>query len=679
MVGNLTRNQTIFILSSILLLLGLKSAAQSEFQHHYGVGANETCHDIHATSDGGFIMSGMTFQTNQSSNLGAILIKTDGNGIVEWTFAADSMSTTRYVSVVEDPSDQGFIAVTCTGNNWRSKTSGDLATWIFKVDLNGSLVWSKYIVGDKADFGINLKDRYDYFQSVRATSDGNFIALGRSELNSYTVTDPGLGSSDMIACKFSSSGTIIWTRAIGSTTYEYGFTVEQCADGDYIFYGYTGGKLSLTKVTPDGNTITWSNSYNMGNSSYIPGGQYSGWGSIYATNSSMIQTDDGGYVVVGYASTGSFGGQDFYVMKLKKGGAVSWAKRYGEAGDESASGVVQLADGNLMIAGTTRSTLLRDNDRDMLLIRLDSSDGSIIWCKSYNEDVTGVTEYETVTSIALKGTNSVVLGGAVDYNNDCGGMDMSLTLMNITGDLGCSASGALVMTDRTAVVKEAAVTPTIASVYVIEAVTSNLYNGGEYGSWVLDCNVELCSVVLPIKLISFEGENKGAYNQLTWSTASETNNDYFTVEKSTNAVSWTILETIPGAGNSNHILDYELKDHSPHPQLTYYRLKQTDFDGQFEYSQIIATKTTLDKINIGNLYPNPASDVFSFNHHQQEGNLHLKIYSTQGDLVQRHLYTILASSGKITVPISDLASGLYFVHFIGESYHEIRKMNVQND
>ena len=674
------RKYFIFSLSITLISFVLKSTAQSEFQHNFGSSQNEVAHDVHATSDGGFIVAGMSFATSGGSGLGAVLVKTDAAGVVEWTFSADSMSTTRYVVVVEDPSDQGFIVATCTANNWRSSGLSDYATLLFKVDKNGAKVWSKYIVGDEGDNYPGLKTKYDNVQSIRATSDGNFVIMGRSELNSYAVTDPEFGSIDMIVCKFNSAGTILGTYAVGTSTYDYGFTIEQCSDGDYVLYSYKGGVLSLTKIKANFSGITWSKSYNMGNTSYIPGGTYSAWGSIYATNSALIQTDDGGFVVTGYATSGTLGGEDFYVMKLKRDGTVSWAKRYGESGDESASGVVQLADGDLVVAGTTRSPALRANDRDMLLFRLDSSNGNIIWCKSYNEDVTGVQEYEAITCIALKGAGSIVVGGSVDYNGNCGSTDMSMTLMNASGAVSCSASGNLVMTDRTSVVLNATVTPTVSALTsVIEPVTSVIYNGGEYRSWALACNVEICATILPIQLTSFTGENSGNDNLLKWTTSSETNNDYFTIEKSEKAIDWEVLETIQGAGNSNSNLNYRFMDYSPHPKVTYYRLKQTDYDGQFAYSEIIAVKTNLDEVSIGNLYPNPAREEFSFNYHQLKGNLQLSIYSAQGVLVKEHFYSNIADVGKITVPVVQLANGLHFVDFNGaevlKAFNSIEDIN----
>lgn len=106
----------------------------------------------------------------------------------------------------------------------------------------------------------------------------------------------------------------------------------------------------------------------------------------------------------------------------------------------------------------------------------------------------------------------------------------------------------------------------------------------------ISCN----DVFLPITLASFTGkELTSASNLLEWTTSSEINNDFFTLERSTDAVNFESIATIKGAGNSNKILNYNFIDATLNLEYQtlnthYYRLKQTDFDGQFEYFDVIA-------------------------------------------------------------------------------------------
>ena len=100
---------------------------------------------------------------------------------------------------------------------------------------------------------------------------------------------------------------------------------------------------------------------------------------------------------------------------------------------------------------------------------------------------------------------------------------------------------------------------------------------------------------LPIQLLSFTAEKNKSTVDIKWNTASEINNDYFTVEKSKDAIHFSKLVIVPGSGNSNSEKNYAAKDNSPYNGISYYRLKQTDFDGKFEYSNIVAVDFLTDE------------------------------------------------------------------------------------
>ena len=86
-----------------------------------------------------------------------------------------------------------------------------------------------------------------------------------------------------------------------------------------------------------------------------------------------------------------------------------------------------------------------------------------------------------------------------------------------------------------------------------------------------------------IELLFFNAKlENNTYVDLTWSTASEINNDYFTIERSQNGVYFQEFDIVEGAGNSTHKINYSLIDRDPFDGISYYRLKQTDYDGKFE-------------------------------------------------------------------------------------------------
>jgi hypothetical protein len=97
---------------------------------------------------------------------------------------------------------------------------------------------------------------------------------------------------------------------------------------------------------------------------------------------------------------------------------------------------------------------------------------------------------------------------------------------------------------------------------------------------------------LPIELLNFSAKSIDNAVQLTWATAAEINNDFFTIERSSDGNNWEIISYVYGAGNSNYVIDYEYTDEMPLEGISYYRLKQTDFDGQFEYFTSVAVDAT---------------------------------------------------------------------------------------
>ena len=96
------------------------------------------------------------------------------------------------------------------------------------------------------------------------------------------------------------------------------------------------------------------------------------------------------------------------------------------------------------------------------------------------------------------------------------------------------------------------------------------------------------SARLPIVLISFDAEVVGSAVRLNWSTASEINNEIYTIERSSNGIDFESILYKEGAGDSNQTLHYSLSDVNPLPGRSYYRLKQTDFNGTFEYSEVVS-------------------------------------------------------------------------------------------
>ena len=115
---------------------------------------------------------------------------------------------------------------------------------------------------------------------------------------------------------------------------------------------------------------------------------------------------------------------------------------------------------------------------------------------------------------------------------------------------------------------------------------------------------------MPIELLNFNATFSNRSVELTWQTASEHNNDFFTVERSADGLNFEPILYKAGAGNSNELLSYTSQDLKPFEGISYYRLKQTDFDGAFDYSEIkVVSSEISDEVLI---FPNPSNGIVNF-------------------------------------------------------------------
>lgn len=176
---------------------------------------------------------------------------------------------------------------------------------------------------------------------------------------------------------------------------------------------------------------------------------------------------------------------------------------------------------------------------------------------------------------------------------------------------------------------------------------------------------------LPVDLLDFSAVYKPIQNQasLTWQTASETNNDYFTIERSSNGIDWQKLKAIKGSGNSAALLEYKAIDDAPLYGVSYYRLKQTDFDGQFSYSKIasIANHGRADLIKI---YPNPLTGgSLSVDVPTEWGSSTMIVYSALGEKLSQISLKIGINQLKLNID-----PGVYYAVIVNQNQSFTRKI-----
>ncbi len=166
---------------------------------------------------------------------------------------------------------------------------------------------------------------------------------------------------------------------------------------------------------------------------------------------------------------------------------------------------------------------------------------------------------------------------------------------------------------------------------------------------------------LPITLLYFTAECNDKNMVFNWATATESNNHYFTVEKSEDATNWLALTTITGAGNSAQKKEYSYTT-SQFKQLTYFRLRQTDYSGLSKTSDIISSDCSHNNGDIL-VYPNPTSDKIYI---QLSNNIKIKemmVVSTLGEVV---LDRSLDHERLIELSLAELKNGVYFIKLLDE-------------
>ncbi len=128
--------------------------------------------------------------------------------------------------------------------------------------------------------------------------------------------------------------------------------------------------------------------------------------------------------------------------------------------------------------------------------------------------------------------------------------------------------------------------------YYVRAVYKQNVKSDIYYYSALSNNVDFSNSPLPIEFIYFNAKAINNSVQLEWATATEVNNDFFTIERSMDGKWWDVVTHINGAGNTNHLTRYDFIDNNPYSGISYYRLKQTDYDGKYEYFAPVAVNNS---------------------------------------------------------------------------------------
>lgn len=184
-----------------------------------------------------------------------------------------------------------------------------------------------------------------------------------------------------------------------------------------------------------------------------------------------------------------------------------------------------------------------------------------------------------------------------------------------------------------------------------------------------------CPVVLPIELFSFTAVRRREEEvDFAWVTASETNNSFFTLEESHDGVEFKAIAEVPGAGNSTSELSYaySYKD-TPRDKLCYYRLKQTDYNGEYSYSEVTVPEDKREsELGIASIVIMPVEDwMWHTLNSDSDEILDIPLFDVTGRVVYNKSHRIARGSNTLEIDLTQLDKGVYFTSLTqaGKSVH----------
>ncbi len=189
------------------------------------------------------------------------------------------------------------------------------------------------------------------------------------------------------------------------------------------------------------------------------------------------------------------------------------------------------------------------------------------------------------------------------------------------------------------------------------------HNINSFSSFVYISSTEITNVVLPVTLLYFAAEAKGSEALLSWGTAKESMNKGFEIERSADGEQWSRIGFVASRapnGNSATRLDYTFTDKAPLQGKNFYRLKQIGLDGKDNYSQV--STVIFDGIKDIRIYPNPVSNRLTVDGLWSACNI--RVVNSTGQVLRT--VKVPAGTHKQEINMSDLASGMYFIHLVNE-------------
>ncbi|ADY51299.1 hypothetical protein Pedsa_0723 [Pseudopedobacter saltans DSM 12145] len=602
---------------------------------------------------------------------------------------------------------------------------------IAKTDANGEFKWMTGF-GSSDKTGTNSTIQHTVTNSiavsdVNVNSDGGAVYVGGyfyGNINSFSGSSASIpnitssGGNDGIVMKLSKEGVYQWHKLVtGGTNAQAVTGVTTDSDGNLIAIGTYNGSATI-----DATTITNSNN-NIFVAKFKPDGELlfvksfngaTAWGvaadidkSIYITGSFTSSVTFGSITLTGSGTTS-------YLARLDANGIPVWAKAIISTGQNVGHGVAVDYESDESNRGVyITGQVINDGTADVNFGGIDvsfTSDGAStaspyvakfnvktgnpVWAKVFKATGTSGSGYNVAVN-----TNKNVFVAGYSRNINIDGVDYTAVLSTATppaitddgfivkldSENGIVLERKFIATAGTDRVNGLAVNNT--AVYAngmaggpsggtlgSPTVTQNFAGTGQDyafrgGSWDIFI-LKWGSTSLPISLTEFKGSKTYLGNLLSWTTLSETDNQYFELERSADGINFSSIKRLTGSGTSTERINYSYLDTNPLAGINYYRLKQVDKNGTFSYSENIVAINTQLSIEGLKAYPNPGLGIVNIQLPSESDDADINVYNQAGKLVES--YTNVSGSTHI-VDISKQPTGVYYIQVVEKGKSKLSK------
>ena len=374
----------LLLLLTVFATTNLSSKNRTElkkiWQKPFGGDEDDKAYSVTSTGDGGCAIAGETRSMGKGKT-DVLILKLDKEGTIEWKKVFGKQRKDNTEAIVE--TSDGFIVAAGTSKSYNENGNYDI--YVVKLDKNGKTIWQKTFGGDGKD----------YAHAMVKTDDGGVVIAGATK--SF-----GKGSYDFYVTRLNKDGNKVWSKTYGGEDLESAYGIDVTSDGGFIVVGTT-------------------ESYGAGNSDFyivkLDANGKEEWSQVYGEKKAdalyAVKELKDGYALAGETRSYKSQKRDLNIMKIDKKGKIIFHKLFGLKNHEYARDIALTKEGNILVAGVTKS--MGHGRADFYLLELDSNNGKLIWANVYggkkNDYARGIAKVKDGGFVVVGESDSFGEGG----------------------------------------------------------------------------------------------------------------------------------------------------------------------------------------------------------------------------------------------------------------------------